>query len=485
MKKTTNTRNSNTRSTLKFTCLFGLLGPVVGVGACDTQDEDVDLSDESAMEAAPVEISPDEYEEFNPQDADAETRDIAELTTRVSVAEGVTMPPSARAEAEELQLRFANSLIVAKGSAYFSARSADEEVVEITYRGVGESRNASDDKLLDGEDEGVPLEDIDMPEKYSDGARWIIGFNPATGSEFEVRIPAEFAEMVGDDAERRRLTRGSQGSDKGGQTEPEGRGLNGDNDNRTMKGSLNTRHSYSRWRRQVNFVSIGAGAGANSKCSGALVGRHHVVTAAHCIYQRAVDGNPAFWINRELRVGRNGSDWWDDASMATGWRWFWVEAPYLTAANAGGSPKEWDIGLVIFPDRHIGSGTGWMGWYYSNTSHDDMGNRSYPHCSSSNPPSNCQPGHMYGPTASCNTGYFSSAKDSYGYSLFGYHACDTSSSQSGSALYRDTQNHVRGVHKGLRHHTNAGSSDTDPNNSFALITRDRSNVISYFRSLYP
>ena len=168
--------------------------------------------------------------------------------------------------------------------------------------------------------------------------------------------------------------------------------------------------------------------------------------------------------------------------MATGWRWFWVEAAYYSAAQAGGSPREWDIGMVIFPSRHIGSQTGWMGWTYSNTSHDDIYNRSYPSCNPANAPANCQPGHMYGPPSSCNTNYFSGQKDSYGYSLYGYHACDTSGGQSGSALYRG--NAVRGVHKGLRHHT-PGNNDSDPNNSFALITRDRSNVINYFLSLYP
>ena len=232
----------------------------------------------------------------------------------------------------------------------------------------------------------------------------------------------------------------------------------------------------------MSFVGVGAAEGANSSCSGALVGRHHVITAAHCIFIRAQDGNPAFWRNYELRVGRNGSEWWDHASMATGWRWFWVEAAYYDAALNGGSPAEWDIGMVIFPDRHIGSQTGWMGWTYSNTSHDDIYNRSYPSCGGSAPPPNCQPGHMYGPPDSCNSGYFSSQKDSYGYSLYGFHSCDTSGGQSGSALYRG--NAVRGVHKGIHHHA-SNNDDGDPNQSFALVTRDRSDVINYFLSLYP
>ena len=125
---------------------------------------------------------------------------------------------------------------------------------------------------------------------------------------------------------------------------------------------------------------------------------------------------------------------------------------------------------------------------YSNTSHDDGFNRGYPACSLNNKPANCQDGHLYGDTNFCRTGHFSSDKDSNGFKLFGYHSCDTSGGHSGSPIYRFWKKKnawvVRGAHKGATHHAK-DNDDFDPNNSFALVTRDRSAWIAYFRSAYP
>jgi V8-like Glu-specific endopeptidase len=255
-------------------------------------------------------------------------------------------------------------------------------------------------------------------------------------------------------------------------------------------GLLNTAQTYPNWSRLVSFVpssSVGD-ADAESICSGTLVGPHHVVSAAHCIYRRGQNGGS--WIQPALRVGRNGTGWITDADTSVPSRWFWVEAAYKSAADNNSSLKEWDFGLIMPWDRNIGGPVGWFGWMYSNTSHDDMYNRGYPHCSPDGapPPANCQPGHLYGDLNLCRTDYFSSDKDSSGYRLLGYHSCDTSGGQSGSSLYRFWPERnawvVRGVHKGATHHA-TNDDDFDPNQSFALVTRDRSAWISYFRSAYP
>lgn len=453
-------------------------------GACDQDepidalDDDVDaLSDDEGLDRVPA-----EFPAFDLEDVDARIEAVADSATRVRFEAG-TESPSARDDARELQLRFAHALTNARPPDYFTTRSADDEVIEITFLGKGrvapvdDTLAATDDQVPDSEPTAEA--DIEVPERYSDGARWIVGFNGETQHEFEVRIPAELADIVGSDAQARGIDRGAPGSE-----ELTFRGIVGPNDTRVLKGQQNTAQTSSNLRRIVGFVNAGSSATASSQCTGTLVGRHHVVSAAHCIYERVKNGNPAFWKQPGMRVGRNGNDWIAGANTSTGSRWFWIEAAYKSSADQGGSPAAWDFGLIITPTRHIGDSTGWFGWQYSNSSHDDMYNRGYPFT----PPLSGFGGHMFGDSNQCNTGDFSSQDDSQGYSLVGYHSCDTTGGQSGSPLYRqdgDGDWVVRGVHKGAGNPNSSTANDGNLWNSFALVTRDRSDTIAYFRALWP
>ena len=208
---------------------LALLGAAIGIAACDAADE------------PPTEFGPDTHDEFDPEIDSPETSRVADIVTRVSVAEGASMTASVAKEARQLQLRFANSLIVARGAQYFLSRTADDEAVHITYLGRGKSIDNSPEVAPEQSD---LQSDYVTPERYADGARWIVGFNPETGNEFEVRIPDEFAEAVGEDGEARGLNYGSTFDDE--KEEQVLYQLVGDQDNRSRKGSLNTRQSYSR-----------------------------------------------------------------------------------------------------------------------------------------------------------------------------------------------------------------------------------------------
>lgn len=475
---------------------FALLAALcLTVAACDEESTvdgefSADLHDDDADDAQPTQYT-SVYPPFDPDDADEQTLAVADAVVEIKSADGQPMPEDARQEAEEIQTRFAHALVVAKGAPYFTARSAEAEKIEITYLGRGTlappDEDGTDDRL---DSDASPA--VEIPEKYLDGGSWMTGFSPATGSEFEVRFPAELAEIIGLDGEARGANRGTPVE---GMPEVSARSIVGPDDTRVRKGAVDTRLNSSTLRRIVDL----------SGCTGALVGPHHVITAAHCIY------GGSGWASQTLRVGRNGNDWYGSAVSITGGpsgsgnvrtsggKLYWISSAYKSARDMGSSPKEYDIGIIITPNDDLGAQTGWFGWVYSNSSHDDMLNRGYPSCSTANnnqPPGgpqavfedDCLPNHMYGDANYCGTGGFSSAVDSYGLSLYGYHSCDTSGAHSGSPLYRLTNDGhwvVRGVHKGALRDGVDNSSNDIARQSFALITHSRSDLINTYRSAYP
>lgn len=433
------------------------------------------------------------YERFDVDALDATVHEAARLATTVVFPSGEAPPATAVKDSEELQLRFAHALLTAMSIDEIRSRAQTGEAIEIHYTGVGAVSNEAVDFKDDVLDEAgaVPFK---VPERYADGARWMAGFNGETHNEFEVRVPADLGRIVGSSGRDKGIDQGWSGPDGTVEaSETEFRGLVGPNDTRTLRGSVNTAQTTSNFRKLVGFTRPGASASAGSVCTGTMVGPHHVVTVAHCLYSRSAGAAQGSWNGRDLRVGRNGTDWIDSADTSTGSRWFWIEAAYKAAkdANPSSSPRGWDFGVMITPTRDIGATSGWFAWGVSNAEHDDMLNRGYPATAPQSLAVRPR-GHLYGDSNNCETGDFSNATDGSGKSLFGYHTCDTTGGQSGSPLYRLNNNGnwvVRGVHKGARNPAypagGAGVADDLLWNSFTLVTQDRADWLTYWRAVWP
>lgn len=440
---------------------------------------------------------------FDPDAVDAPTRRVAASVTAIRSADGNPIPEDVLAEVEDIQLRFAHALVVAKGAPYFAARSADAERIEVTYLGKGRVAPADFDfeaafrAELEAHEKGTSAT---IPEKYRDDATWVTGFNPTTGSEFEVRIPRELSVLIDGHAN---AVRERNKNDDPAAEELVARHQIGDEDTRVRKGALDTAHTSTNLSRIVRFGSD------QTSATGVLIGKNQVLTVAHRLYTSSGWSSP-----RRLRVGANGSGNHgditlvvDDSNANAHWtadgHLLWISSLYKNAIDNGGDTTPYDIGTIVLPNDPLGESVGWFTIADpSNVSHDDMLNRGYANCEEASPPPSCSDQdnhfHMFGDNNQCGTGGFSSQKDAFGYSLYGYHSCDASSGHSGSPLYRFDPNDgwvVRGVHKGANRkkpnsneeYSNAELLDL-PNSraalSFTLITQSRKNLFDLYNEMY-
>lgn len=417
---------------------------------------------------------------------------LGNLLTAPASGQPTTAPPNPAIARELAALRAENASLIGKliGDPRAAAR------IRITYLGKGKTQPAdfSEPRDVPGTGPGAPAEGF-------------VAFNPGSGNEFMIAIPADVLRRIGTAALRTGLNKPGISTpaapERPRPTSPttgersipllHSASWSGGVDNRTRLSSLTAGTTRWVWRA---IADLGG-------CTATMVGPRHAITAGHCIYNRA---NSAWNTGFNVTPGRAGANWNYDRALVPSAPFTWYFTPVgWRQANPPGGTGQFDIGILVISKR-LGDATSWMGWWNGSDTYlqsTPIWNRGFPLCASTangvaraddpgDPGSSvtCTASHLYGDPSPCSIGNFS-RDDGTGWTRRLAHGCDASAGQSGSPLYlfRDNTPYVTAIHTTsscgmFANSTQCTASDTRPLTA-TRITPEYSARVAYFRAWKP